>query len=46
MDREDGRKEGISEIIRNMLEKGLSDEEIVSLTGCDLELICRIKEKR
>ena len=48
MDREEGRQEAREEIqtqiVKNMLARGMSDEEIIALTECTREFVERLRE--
>ena len=43
--REEGRKEKIRIIVRNMINRGMQDEDIKALAECDQELIDELRKK-
>ena len=38
-------QEKTNKIIKNMLQRGMSDEEIMEITDCDFELIQKVRDE-
>lgn len=42
--REEGREEGLFTVVKNMLFRGMSEEDIIAIAECDHEFVVRVRE--
>lgn len=43
MDREEGREEALTQVVNNMIARGMQDEDIIALTECSQEFIDQLR---